>query len=104
MIADIRLLRDECLIRLEQPERLSASRVMFIPSGAGRLAHELYEAVVIGVGPGIRRRDGTVRPVACRPGERVICYWPTFEMPALPEYGEGCRIIREGLIQAIIEE
>jgi len=97
-----RMLHDNILVRLEKPERLSASKRLHIPEGAKRQAHELYEAVVLAVGPGVRKKDGTRRPVDVSVGSRVLCYWPAFEFPALPEYGDNCRCIREGLIQAIL--
>src|SRR5688572_8843306 len=98
----ITMLRDQVLVRLSMPERLSASKKLHLPDSAQRLAHELYEAEVLAVGPGIRRKDGRVRPCEVEVGQKVLTYWPAFEMPAIPEYGENCRVIREGLIQAVL--
>lgn len=100
----LRLLRDECLVQLDHSERLSASKTLIIPDSAKRQAHELYQATVLATGPGLQRKDGKgVRPVEPQVGDKVLVYWPAFQMDAIPEYGENCRVIREGLIQGIIE-
>lgn len=99
----IRLMRDQVLVRLLKPERLSASRKLFLPSTAKRQSHELYEAEIIAVGPGVHRKDGKWRPVEPKPGEKVLCYWPAFDMEAIPEFGPDLRIVEEKLIQAVLE-
>ena len=99
----IRMMRDQVLVKLLKPERLSASRKLFLPSNANRQSHELYEAEVIAVGPGIQRKDGRWRPVEPKPGDKVLCYWPAFDMEAIPEFGPDLRIVEEKLIQAVLE-
>lgn len=103
--ADIRLLRDECLVRLEKPERLTASKRLIIPDSAQRIDSELYQATVLACGPGRTRKDGRVNPIEVKAGDRVLMYWAAGECQPVRFFDDNreLRIIEEWQIQCVIE-
>lgn len=69
------MLRDEVLVRLEKPERLTASTRLIIPDSAKRADFEMYQATVLACGPGRRRKDGKINPIEVKPGDKCLIYW-----------------------------
>lgn len=102
----IALLRDECLVKIHHPERMTAAKTLFIPDGAERMDYELYQATVLATGPGTQRKDnGKHRPVEVKPGDRVVFYWLSGEV-AVNRWFVGddeLRIMPESGMQAVIE-
>ena len=106
MVVKLRLLDDAVLVRLEKPERLTASKKLWIPDSAKREAYELYQATVLETGPGaFRKHDGKRNPCEVKKGDRVLCYWTAVEMDVTAWFpkGEERRIISEKSIQAVLE-
>ena len=102
----IKLLDDAVLVRLEKPERLTASKLLIIPDSAKREAYELYQATVLQTGPGaFRKHDGKRNPCEVKKGDRVLCYWTAVEMDVTSFFpkGEEHRIISEKSIQAVLD-
>ena len=72
----ISLLRDEVLVRIEKPERMTASKLLWIPETAKRPDEEVYNGIVLATGPGARsNRTGAVTPCDVKVGDRVFLYW-----------------------------
>ena len=100
-----KLLRDNVLVRLHAPERMSASKRLWIPSGARRQDYELYQGTVVETGPGqLRRTDGGRNPVELAKGDRVLFYWLAGEVAVTrwSEHGEEYRVIPESHIQCVL--
>lgn len=97
------MLRDECLIRLEKPERHTASKLLIIPDSARRENFELYQGTVLAAGPGRRRKDGRVNANEIQPGDRVLFYWGAMSSDVANvqwhEDGQELRVISEWQIQ-----
>lgn len=104
---DLRMLGDNVLIRMEEPEKLTASKILWIPDTAKRLESELYQGTVLAVGPGAMRKcDGARNAAEVKVGDRCFYYWGFGEMNVTAiRDGEGreCRIIPESAIQGVIE-
>lgn len=98
----IRMLRDQILIRLLHPERMTASKLLWIPDNAQRPESELYQGLVLAVGPGKDYGHGRLLPDV-RPGDRCVFYWGAGEIAVdrLYDDSEELRILAEGSIQGI---
>ncbi len=99
----IRMLRDECLLRLIAPERRTASKILWIPDSAKRQEYEMYNGEVLACGPGaIRRKDGRRNPIEVKPGDKVMFYWLAGETRAGTQLfdvdGSELRIVAESFI------
>ena len=64
----LRPLQDRVLIRSAGPEARSAGRI-FIPDTA---QEKPEEGEIVAVGPGARGKDGALKPMDVKPGERVL--------------------------------
>ncbi|KAI0636364.1 hsp10-like protein [Trametes polyzona] len=92
-------LLDRVLVRRFKPEQKTASGI-YLPTSATN--QPLPEATVIATGPGAPDRNGTVRPVSVKAGDRVL----------LPGYGgspikvgdEEYYLFRDSEILAKIQE
>lgn len=96
------MLSDECLVRLEKPERLTVSKILWIPDSAKREAYELYQGFVLAAGPGKRRKDGKVNPNEVKAGDRCLFYWAAGEGEPVVRWTEDnteLRVIGEWQIQ-----
>jgi co-chaperonin GroES (HSP10) len=102
----LRLLRDEVLIRVIAPERMTAAKRLYIPDSAQREDYELYQGEVIACGPGARRRkDGKTNAMEVKPGDRILFYWVAGECALnklFSDDGAELRIISESYIQAVL--
>lgn len=98
----IRMLRDQILIRLLHPERMTASKLLWIPDNAQRPESELYQGLVLAVGPGKDYGHGRLLPDV-RPGDRCVFYWGAGEIAVdrLYDDSEELRILSEGSIQGV---
>lgn len=98
----IRMLRDQVLIRLLHPERMTASKLLWIPDNAQRPESELYQGIVLAVGPGKDYGHGRLLPDV-RPGDRCVFYWGAGEIAVdrLYDDSEELRILAEGSIQGV---
>lgn len=103
MNPDIRLLRDEVLLKLIHPERMTASKLLIIPEGAQREAHEVCTGVVVTTGPGLRSKYGTLTPCDVKPGDTVQFYWVAGKRADGHWPSEDYRIIQESYIQCVLE-
>lgn len=95
---------DAVLIRLEKPERLTASKRIWIPDTAKRENWELYQGTVIAVGPGMwRKTDGRRNAPEIAVGDRVLFYWMAGEAAEArwDEDGEEYWVLSEKSIQAV---
>ena len=98
----IRLLRDECLVRIEKPERMTVTKRLFIPDGAERPDSEVYQAVVLAAGPGRRKRkNGELDPIEVQVGDHVLVYFHEIEAKGAVRYGgrEDLRIVGQWQMQ-----
>ena len=99
----VRPLKNAVLVRLEKPERLTASKLLFIPDTARREEYELYQATVLATGPGeVRKKDGAVLPMEVQVGDRVLIYWHGVEHAHQREGDEVW--VSERSIQCVLEE
>jgi chaperonin GroES len=64
----LRPLRDRVLIRRAEPEARSAGGI-FIPDTA---QEKPEEGEIVAVGPGARGKDGALKPMGVKPGDRVL--------------------------------
>lgn len=98
----LRMLRDQVLIRLLHPERMTASKLLWIPDNAQRPESELYQGLVLAVGPGKDYGHGRLLPDV-RPGDKCVFYWGAGEIAVdrLYDDSEELRILAEGSIQGI---
>ena len=64
----LRPLQDRVLIRRAEPETKSAGGI-FIPDS---VQEKPVEGDILAVGPGARRKDGTLAPMDVKPGDRVL--------------------------------
>jgi co-chaperonin GroES (HSP10) len=102
------LFRDEILLRLIKPERMTASKLLVIPDNAKRLEYELYNGVVLATGPGeLRMKDGRRNPITVRVGETVMFYWLAGETRAgnrlTDDDGSELLIVSEKYIMGVTE-
>ncbi len=100
------MLRDECLVRVEKPERMTPSQRIWIPDNARREDSECYQATVLAAGPGRRRKDGKINPNEVKAGDRVLVYFAGVAMMPHRQWYEGdddLRIVGEWSIQAVLE-
>lgn len=88
------MLRDECLVRLEKPEQMTASKRLWIPDSAKRQEYELYQGYVLAVGPGRMRKDGRVNPNEVQIGDRVMFYWAAGECDPVVRWTEDNQELR----------
>ena len=106
-VRTFRPLDDQVLIRLEEIDKQTASKMLWIPDNAKRGDYEIYQGTVISTGPGaLRKCDGQRNPVDVKPGDRVVYYWAYGEMQVTAirdAEGHECRLIPESSIQAVIE-
>lgn len=95
-------LYDAVHVRIEKPERMTASKLLWIPETAQRQPYELYQATVLAVGDGAYRKcDGQKNPMEVKVGDRVLVYWAGLELPHITE-GDDCWI-SEKSIQCVIQ-
>lgn len=102
----IRALSNSVLVRIEKPERMTASKLLIIPDSAKREPYEMYQATVLACGPGERCtkgiRAGQINPMEVRVGERVLIYWSGLE---LPHYSQGDTAwVSERSIQGVLHD
>lgn len=98
----IRLLHDEVLIRLINPERISHG--LYIPDTAKRQAHELWRGEVLAVGPGARTPKKGIRILPeVQVGDKVLFYWLAGLVDVVKFPDEDHRIIHESQIQLLLE-
>ena len=96
------LLRDECLVRIEKPERMTVTRRLWIPETAQRDDFEMYQAVVLAAGPGRRKRkNGELDPIEVSVGDHVLVYFHEIEAKGAVRYGgrEDLRIVASWQMQ-----
>ncbi len=102
----IRLLDDAVLIKIDKPERMSASKKLILPDSAQRQPHELYQATVLATGPGaLRTKDGKRNPMEVQFGDTVLVYWASMELEVTELFskdGSEMRVISEKAIQGVI--
>jgi len=93
-IPPIKLLSNNVLLKLIKPERMTASKLLWIPENARRQDYELYRGIVVAVGPGaftkkkeeFRCADQTgtysQHRTLCdvKVGEEVMFYWGAGEV------------------------
>ena len=102
------LFRDEILLRLIKPERMTASKLLVIPDNAKRLEYEMYNGVVLATGPGeLRMKDGKRNPITVRVGETVMFYWLAGETRAgnrlTGDDGSELMILSEKFVMGVTE-
>ncbi len=100
------LLRDECLVRIEKPERMTVTKRLWIPDSAQREDYELYVCTILTTGPGRRRKDGRINPMEVKTGDKILAYFHGIEAKGATKFdwnGEECRILAEWQMQAILE-
>lgn len=100
------MLRDECLVRLEKPERVTVSKLLIIPDSAKREEYELYQATILAAGPGRRLNTGERNPVEVKVGDRVLCYWASMECKPTRRWTEDgieLRIVSEWQMMAVLD-
>lgn len=98
----IRLLSDQVLIKLLQPERHTHG--LYIPDSAKRSAGELWKGTVIAVGPGRRtEKKGILVYPDVKPGDVVQFYWRAAKVDVTQYPDDEHRIIHEEDIQVIYE-
>ncbi len=99
----IRLLDDAVLVKIDKPERMSASKKLILPDNAKRQPHELYQATVLATGPGaLRTKDGKRNPMEVQFGDTVLVYWASMELEVTELFskdGSEMRVISEKSIQ-----
>lgn len=100
---DIQLLRDEVLLKLIHPERMTASKLLWIPEHAQRTPSEACRGVVVATGPGHRAKYGARVPCDVRVGDVVQFYWHAGKATSGHWPDEDHRIIPESQIQVIVE-
>lgn len=64
----LRPLQDRVLIRRAEPEAKSAGGI-FIPDA---VQEKPVEGEIVAVGPGARGKDGALKPMEVKPGDRVL--------------------------------
>jgi chaperonin GroES len=64
----LRPLRDRVLIRRAEPEARSAGGI-FIPDA---VQEKPVEGEIVAAGPGARGKDGVLKPMVVKPGDRVL--------------------------------
>jgi len=64
----LRPLQDRVLIRRVEPEAKTAGGI-FIPDA---VQEKPLQGEVVAIGPGARNKDGTLLPMAVKPGDRVL--------------------------------
>lgn len=102
----LHLFRDEVLIRLEKPERMTAAKTLWIPDSAQRRDSEVYQGTVLAHGPGqFRKKDGGTNPIEVSVGDRVVFYFIAGEVAVNRLFDDSTelRIIKESSIQGVIE-
>ena len=120
-----RPLHETVLLRVLHPERMTASKTLYIPDSAQREPHELYQGIVLACGPGLRGSFDTLkdRGVVCgpdedqggtfysrlhtmdvKPGDRVLYYWAAGKIHTTFWPDENHFLVPEQYIQAVIEE
>lgn len=102
-----RLLSDNVLVRMEKPERMTVTKMLWIPETAKRADYEVYQATVLACGPGRKRKsDNAVVPIEVRPGDRVLFYWFADERCTLVNSpsSERWMVISEEMIQGVLYE
>lgn len=100
------LLHDNVLVRMEKPERMTVTKMLWIPETAQRADYEVYQATVLACGPGRRNaKTFTLVPIEVKPGDRVLFYWFGGEDCTLVNspVTERWMVIHEGMIQGVIE-
>lgn len=117
------MLHDDCLVRLEKPERMTATKLLWIPDNAQRDDYELYQGLVLAVGPGRRRPSrkrpqleklmgsppsvfaSEVVPNEIHAGDRILFTWASMKADKAncqwSKDGEEFRIISEWQVQAV---
>lgn len=108
--AGIRPMNDQIVVRIEKPERMTVSKLLWIPETAKRPDYEVYQATVLAVGPGRRNmKTGARVPVECRPGSRVLIYWAFADLLGEASIRldaddrEEIRMVPESAVQVVIE-
>lgn len=101
-VPEIRLLGDQVLVKLLQPERHTHG--LWIPDNAKRSAGELWKGTVIAVGPGKRtNKKGLLIQPDVKPGDVVQFYWMAGKVDVTKFPDQFHRIIREEDIQLVYE-
>jgi chaperonin GroES len=101
-------LREDCMLVFCDPDIKKIGNILVPEDHSERTR----KATIIAVGPGLRERDGTIRPVGYKVGDRIIMKWHAGDRLHLPTdtiNGEPVdeirhRIIREHEALAAIEE
>lgn len=97
------LLRDECLVQIVKPERMSVTGRLWIPENAERPDFEIYQALVLATGLGRRsRKTGELDPIEIRVGEHVLVFFHHIVGASAVKYGDrdDLRIIAQWQVQA----
>ncbi len=96
-MAHFRPLYDRVLVRRVEPEERSAGGLV-IPDSA---KEKPQQAEVIAIGNGRRLKDGTIRELQVKPGDRVL--FGKYTGDEIKIDGETLLILREDDILAILE-
>lgn len=104
MIPEIRLLGNECLIRINKPERMTVTKLLWIPETAKREPYETCTGTVVATGPGIRgKKTGGLIPTEVVPGDFVQFYFLAAHKRGVMPWGDDLIFINEKFIQCVIE-
>lgn len=104
MTPDIRLLGNEVLIRINKPERMTATKLLYIPETAKREPYETCTGTVVAAGRGKRDKEGKLIPVEVVPGDFVQFYFLAAHKRGVMPWGDGLIFINEKFIQAKIKD
>lgn len=99
--ADIFLLGDAILVRIDPPDEVTRSKRLHIPETA-QTQHGCYAGTVLGIGPGkLSLKTGEPIPNSVKAGDRVLFAWNGRE---LAKIRKGIDIIRDTDIYAVLEQ
>src|ERR1700753_1750547 len=93
----LRPLQDRVLIRRAQPQARSA-RGIFIPD---TVQENPAEGEIVAVGPGVRGKDGTLKPVSVEPGDWVL--FAKWSGTAVKLANEELMIMNEADIMGVLD-
>lgn len=94
---NLRPLQDRLIVKRVEKERKTASGIV-IPDNA---AEKPDQGVILSVGPGKFKDDGTVRPLSLKVGDRVL--FGKYSGQTVTVDGEELLIIREEDVMCVVE-